>query len=158
MGPTVGTGAANRTCIFLPVGALLLHLPVVSRQTTPLGVVAELRRWAGSSALLLLVVTIPTPCGIRENETDVTAACVSAASLVRPSPATAGQTVSEGGFAANRVSAASLLDVSEDTDKKGKKYYKYELLVRSGERGRQRGRRLTKEGKGVRSERGKFGM
>jgi len=40
--------------------------------------------------------------------------------------------VSEGGFAANRVSAASLLDVSEDTDKKGKKYYKYELLVRSG--------------------------
>jgi hypothetical protein len=31
------------------------------------------------------------------------------------------------------VSAASLLDVSEDTDKKGKKYYKYELLVRSGE-------------------------
>jgi photosystem II oxygen-evolving enhancer protein 2/Niemann-Pick C1 protein len=31
------------------------------------------------------------------------------------------------------VSAASLLDISEDTDKKGKKYYKYELLVRSGE-------------------------
>jgi len=37
------------------------------------------------------------------------------------------------GFGANRVSAAGLLDVSEDTDKKGKKYYKYELLVRSGE-------------------------
>jgi hypothetical protein len=45
----------------------------------------------------------------------------------------AGESISEGGFAANRVSAASLLDVSEDTDKKGKKYYKYELLVRSGE-------------------------
>jgi hypothetical protein len=49
---------------------------------------------------------------------------------------TAGESISEGGFAANRVSAASLLDVSEDTDKKGKKYYKYELLVRSGERKR----------------------
>ncbi|WIA42873.1 hypothetical protein OEZ86_008796 [Tetradesmus obliquus] len=44
-----------------------------------------------------------------------------------------GESISEGGFAANRVSAASLLDVSEDTDKKGKKYYKYELLVRSGD-------------------------
>jgi hypothetical protein len=31
------------------------------------------------------------------------------------------------------VSAASLLDVFASTDKKGKKYYKYELLVRSGE-------------------------
>jgi hypothetical protein len=45
----------------------------------------------------------------------------------------AGQTVSEGGFAPNRVSAASLLDVQEDTDKKGKKYYKYELLVRTAD-------------------------
>ncbi|WIA22415.1 hypothetical protein OEZ85_004720 [Tetradesmus obliquus] len=44
-----------------------------------------------------------------------------------------GESISEGGFAANRVSAASLLDVSEDTDKKGKKYYKYELLVRSAD-------------------------
>jgi hypothetical protein len=44
-----------------------------------------------------------------------------------------GQTRSEGGFAADRVSAASLLDMSEDTDKKGKKYYKYELLVRSAD-------------------------
>lgn len=33
------------------------------------------------------------------------------------------------------MSAASLLDVEEATDKKGKKYYKYELLVRSGARG-----------------------
>jgi hypothetical protein len=45
----------------------------------------------------------------------------------------AGKTQSEGGFAENRVSAASLLDVAEETDKKGKKYYTYELLVRSGE-------------------------
>lgn len=44
-----------------------------------------------------------------------------------------GQTISEGGFAENRVSAASLLDVREDTDKKGKKYYKYELLVRTAD-------------------------
>eukprot|EP00879_Flechtneria_rotunda_P023381 GHRR01024731.1.p1 GENE.GHRR01024731.1~~GHRR01024731.1.p1 ORF type:complete len:207 (-),score=79.33 GHRR01024731.1:1429-2049(-) len=45
----------------------------------------------------------------------------------------AGQTISEGGFAPNRVSAASLLDVKEETDKKGKKYYKYELLVRAAD-------------------------
>jgi hypothetical protein len=38
------------------------------------------------------------------------------------------------------VSAASLLDMSEDTDKKGKKYYKYELLVRSGEMFKVKGR------------------
>ncbi len=43
-----------------------------------------------------------------------------------------GETQSEGGFAPNRVSAASLLDVFTTTDKKGKTYYKYELLVRSG--------------------------
>jgi hypothetical protein len=45
----------------------------------------------------------------------------------------AGQTQSEGGFAPNRVSAASLLDVFESTDKKGKKYYKYEFLVRTAD-------------------------
>ncbi|PNH04088.1 Oxygen-evolving enhancer protein 2, chloroplastic [Tetrabaena socialis] len=44
-----------------------------------------------------------------------------------------GETRSEGGFAANRVSAASLLDVFSTTDKKGKTYYKYELLVRSAD-------------------------
>jgi hypothetical protein len=44
----------------------------------------------------------------------------------------AGQTMSEGGFAPNKVSAASLLDVQEVTDKNGKKYYTYELLVRTG--------------------------
>lgn len=43
-----------------------------------------------------------------------------------------GETQSEGGFAPNRVSAASLLDVFTTTDKKGKTYYKYELLVRAG--------------------------
>ena len=32
--------------------------------------------------------------------------------------------MSEGGFAPNRVSAASLLGVGEATDKKGKKYYR----------------------------------
>jgi hypothetical protein len=31
------------------------------------------------------------------------------------------------------VSAASLLDVSESTDSKGKKYYRYQFLTRSGE-------------------------
>ncbi|GFR48080.1 hypothetical protein Agub_g9918 [Astrephomene gubernaculifera] len=44
-----------------------------------------------------------------------------------------GETVSEGGFAPNRVSAASLLDVSSSTDKKGTKYYKYELLTRTAD-------------------------
>jgi hypothetical protein len=45
----------------------------------------------------------------------------------------AGETVSEGGFAPNRVSAASLLDVSESTDKKGRKYYEYDLLARGAD-------------------------
>jgi hypothetical protein len=31
------------------------------------------------------------------------------------------------------VSAASLLDIGSTTDKKGKKYYEYEFLVRTGE-------------------------
>jgi hypothetical protein len=44
-----------------------------------------------------------------------------------------GATVSEGGFKANRVSAASLLDVQEATDKKGKLYYKYDLLSRTAD-------------------------
>jgi hypothetical protein len=35
-----------------------------------------------------------------------------------------GETQSEGGFAPNKVSAASLLDLGEATDKKGKKYYR----------------------------------
>ncbi len=43
-----------------------------------------------------------------------------------------GETISEGGFAPGKVSAASLLDVKENVDKNGKKYYEYELLVRTG--------------------------
>ena len=45
----------------------------------------------------------------------------------------AGETQSEGGFAPNRVAAASLLDVSVATDKKGKKYYRYDVLTRSAD-------------------------
>lgn len=42
-----------------------------------------------------------------------------------PLPVTsAGETLSEGGFLPNKVAAASVLDVQEATDKKGKKYYK----------------------------------
>ena len=55
---------------------------------------------------------------------------------------TAGQTRSEGGFAANKVAIASVLDVQEASDKKGRKYYKYEVLTRTGER-------EEEEGKGV---------
>jgi len=42
-----------------------------------------------------------------------------------------GDTMSEGGFAPNRVAAASLLDLSEATDKKGKKYYRFDILNRT---------------------------
>jgi len=45
----------------------------------------------------------------------------------------AGATRSEGGFAENRVSAASLLGVETATDKKGKTYYKYNILARSAD-------------------------
>lgn len=44
-----------------------------------------------------------------------------------------GETQSEGGFEANKVSSASLLDVSTAKDKSGKTYYKYELLVRAAD-------------------------
>lgn len=44
-----------------------------------------------------------------------------------------GDTRSEGGFKANKVSAASLLDVQEATDKKGKSYYKYDILTRTAD-------------------------
>jgi hypothetical protein len=43
-----------------------------------------------------------------------------------------GETISEGGFAPNRVSAASILDISSTKDKKGKTYYQYEILTRTG--------------------------
>ena len=42
----------------------------------------------------------------------------------------AGETRSEGGFGANKVAAASLLDVQEAKDSKGKTYYKYNILTR----------------------------
>ena len=45
----------------------------------------------------------------------------------------AGLSKSEGGFAEGRYAAASLLDVSESKDKKGRNYYQYELLVRSAD-------------------------
>jgi hypothetical protein len=45
----------------------------------------------------------------------------------------AGDTISEGGFAPNRVSAASVLDVSEATDKKGRKVYNVEVLTRTAD-------------------------
>ncbi|KAL4419282.1 hypothetical protein ABPG77_008332 [Micractinium sp. CCAP 211/92] len=44
-----------------------------------------------------------------------------------------GETLSEGGFAPNKVAAASVLDVQEATDNKGKKYYKYEVLTRAAD-------------------------
>lgn len=44
-----------------------------------------------------------------------------------------GLSKSEGGFAEGRYAAGSLLDVAEGKDKKGKNYYKYELLVRSAD-------------------------
>jgi hypothetical protein len=44
----------------------------------------------------------------------------------------AGESRSEGGFAPNKVSVASLLDVQQAKDKKGKSYYKYEILTRTG--------------------------
>lgn len=40
---------------------------------------------------------------------------------------------SEGGFAPGKVSAASVLDVQEATDKNGKKYYKFEVLTRTAD-------------------------
>jgi hypothetical protein len=52
--------------------------------------------------------------------------------LPAPHPRPAGETLSEGGFAPNRVSAASLLDASTTKDKKGKTYYNIEILTRTG--------------------------
>ena len=45
----------------------------------------------------------------------------------------AGLSRSEGGFKENKVSSASVLDVQAANDKKGKPYYKYEILTRTGE-------------------------
>merc|ERR1712014_29629 len=40
----------------------------------------------------------------------------------------AGKTISEGGFAPDRVSAASVLDIESTTDKKGKTFYRFNIL------------------------------
>lgn len=44
-----------------------------------------------------------------------------------------GESKSEGGFAPNKFAANSILDVSEATDKKGRKYYKYQVLARTAD-------------------------
>merc|ERR1712224_1095684 len=44
-----------------------------------------------------------------------------------------GATISEGGFAPDRVSAASVLDVESVTDKKGKTVYRYNILSRTAD-------------------------
>merc|ERR1711977_785472 len=45
----------------------------------------------------------------------------------------AGQTMSEGGFAPDRVSAASVLDLESTTDKKGRTVYRYNILSRTAD-------------------------
>merc|ERR1712144_29515 len=45
----------------------------------------------------------------------------------------AGKTISEGGFAPDRVSAASVLDVESTTDKKGRSLYRYNILTRAAD-------------------------
>jgi len=44
-----------------------------------------------------------------------------------------GKSISEGGFAPDRVSAASLLDLGSDKDKKGRTVYKFNLLTRTAD-------------------------
>merc|ERR1712159_557475 len=44
-----------------------------------------------------------------------------------------GQTISEGGFAPDRVSAASVLDLESTTDKKGRTLYRYNILSRAAD-------------------------
>merc|ERR1711972_408965 len=44
-----------------------------------------------------------------------------------------GKTISEGGFAPDRVSAASVLDLETTTDKKGKTVYRYSILSRTAD-------------------------
>merc|ERR1711924_203750 len=45
----------------------------------------------------------------------------------------AGKSISEGGFAPDRVSAASVLDLESTTDKKGKTQYRYNILSRTAD-------------------------
>jgi hypothetical protein len=44
-----------------------------------------------------------------------------------------GSTISEGGFAADQVASASVLDVSDETDKQGRKVYGYNILTRTAD-------------------------
>merc|ERR1712070_472680 len=44
-----------------------------------------------------------------------------------------GQTISEGGFAPDRVSAASVLDLESTTDKRGRTLYRYNILSRTAD-------------------------
>merc|ERR1712124_163679 len=44
-----------------------------------------------------------------------------------------GKTISEGGFAPDRVSAASVLDLESTTDKKGRTFYRYNILSRTAD-------------------------
>merc|ERR1719240_1040569 len=44
-----------------------------------------------------------------------------------------GKTISEGGFAPDRVSAASVLDLESTSDKKGKTVYRYNILSRTAD-------------------------
>merc|ERR1712188_11504 len=44
-----------------------------------------------------------------------------------------GKTISEGGFAPDRVSAASVLDLESTTDKKGRTLYRYNILSRTAD-------------------------
>jgi len=44
-----------------------------------------------------------------------------------------GSTISEGGFAADRVSAASVLDISSDKDKQGRPVFGYNILSRTAD-------------------------
>merc|ERR1719387_1532891 len=44
-----------------------------------------------------------------------------------------GKTISEGGFAPDRVSAASVLDVESTTDKKGRTLYRFNILSRTAD-------------------------
>ena len=44
-----------------------------------------------------------------------------------------GETQSEGGFAPNRVAAASILGIGSETDKAGKEFYTYDILTRTAD-------------------------
>jgi len=66
---------------------------------------------------------------------------LSQASFIFGKQSFSGETMSEGGFAPNRVTAVSLLTQEEKSDTKGKTYYTYELLSRTAD-GDEGGRHL----------------